>query len=53
MAAHSSILAWEIPSTGEPDGHSPQSCKEADTTEHRHIGLFHTSFFKAQRKNPQ
>ena len=33
MATHSSILAWEIPWTEEPDGYSPWSHKESDTTE--------------------
>ena len=31
MATHSSIPAWKIPWTEEPDG--PQSDKESDTTE--------------------
>ena len=33
MATHSSILAWRVARTEEPGGHSPQSCKELDTTE--------------------
>ena len=33
MAAHSSILAWRIPWTEEPDGYSPWVCKESDTAE--------------------
>ena len=33
MAAHSTILAWEIPWTEEPWGYSPWGCKELDTTE--------------------
>ena len=41
MATNSSILAWEIPWTEEPDGlqsMGPQSWthKEADTTEYTH-----------------
>ena len=28
MSTHSSILAWEIPWTEEPDGYSPWACKE-------------------------
>ena len=32
-AAHSRILAWRIPWTEEPGGHSPGSHKELDTTE--------------------
>ena len=32
MAAHSSILAWDIPQTVEP-ACSPWGCKESDTTE--------------------
>ena len=33
MATHSSILAWRIPWTEEPGGHSPRGCKELDMTE--------------------
>ena len=34
LAIHSSILAWRIPWTEEPGRlHSPQGCKESDTTE--------------------
>ena len=33
MAAHSSILAWEIPWTGNLAGYSPWSHKKSDTTE--------------------
>ena len=32
MAALSSILAWEVPWTEEPDGYSPWGHKELDTT---------------------
>ena len=32
MATHSSILAWKIPWTEEPDC-SPWGCKESDMTE--------------------
>ena len=31
MAAHSSVLAWEIPWTEEPGGLQPTGCKELDT----------------------
>ena len=35
MATHSSILAWQIPWTGEPGGlYNPRGCKELDMTEH-------------------
>ena len=35
MAAHFSILAWEIPRTEEPDGLQPMGGhKELDMTEH-------------------
>ena len=34
MATHSSILAWIIPWTEKPGGHSPWGHKESDTTEH-------------------
>ena len=34
MATLSSILAWKLPWTEEPGGHSPCGCKESDVTEH-------------------
>ena len=34
---HSYILAWRIPWTEEPGGHSPWDCKESNTTEHTHM----------------
>ena len=33
IATHSSILAWRIPCRKKPNGYSPWSCKESDTTE--------------------
>ena len=33
MATHCSILAWRIPWTEEPEGHSPWGPKESDVTE--------------------
>ena len=33
MAAHPSVLAWEIPCTEEPGSYSPWSCRELDRTE--------------------
>ena len=33
LATHSSILAWRIPWTEEPDGCSPWGRKESDTNE--------------------
>ena len=33
MAPHSSTLAWKIPWTEEPGGHSPWGRTESDTTE--------------------
>ena len=33
MATHSSVLAWRIPGTGEPDGLPSWSRTELDTTE--------------------
>ena len=33
MAIDSSILAWRIPWTEEPGGHSPQGHRESDMTE--------------------
>ena len=46
MATHSSILAWRIPWTEEPDGLQSLGLQESDTTErlnhhdqHHHQGL--------------
>ena len=36
MAAHASILAWEIPWTEEPGGLQSMELQESDTTEHTH-----------------
>ena len=33
MATHSSVLAWRIPGTGEPDGLLSVGSTESDTTE--------------------
>ena len=33
MATHSSILAWRIPWTGEPDGLQAMGSQESDTTQ--------------------
>ena len=33
MATHSSVLAWRIPGTGEPDGLQSMGRTESDTTE--------------------
>ena len=33
MATHSSVLAWRIPGTGEPDGLPSRGRTESDTTE--------------------
>ena len=33
MAVHSSVLAWRIPGTGEPDGLTSGGLTESDTTE--------------------
>ena len=32
MASHSSILAWKIPWTREPEGYSPCGCRGSDMT---------------------
>ena len=39
MAPHSSILAWIIPWTEEPEGYSPWGLKEQDMTERLHFIL--------------
>ena len=42
MATHSSILAWRIPLTEEPDGlHSPWGRKESNTNEELTLSLLH------------
>ena len=41
MATHSSILAWRIPWTEEPDSYSPWGHKELDTTERLTLCLCH------------
>ena len=33
MATHSSVLAWRIPWTEEPGGHTPWGCQELDIIE--------------------
>ena len=33
MATHSSVLAWRVPGTAEPDGLPSWGCPELDTTE--------------------
>ena len=43
MAAHSSILAWEIPWTEEAGGYSSWGHKGSDMTEHSHT---HTMKYK-------
>ena len=41
MATHSSILAWKIPWTEEPDRlYSPWDCKASDMTESTHICIY-------------
>ena len=32
MATDSSVLAWKVPRTGEPGGHSPRGRREPGTT---------------------
>ena len=41
-ASHSSILAWEIPWTEEPDGLQSLGWQESDVTEHAHTWWTHT-----------
>ena len=47
MATHSSVLAWRIPGTGEPDGLRLWGCTESDTTERLH---FHFSFHALEKE---
>ena len=42
MATHSSILAWRIPWTEEPDGLQSMGCKESGTTEVTECTCMHT-----------
>ena len=53
MATHSSILAWRISWTQEPDGYSPWGLKKSDTTEQ--LILSHTEwvFFPLPSHTPQ
>ena len=46
MATHSSILAWRIPWTEEPDSYSPWSQKESDMTERLTLFTFHKHLIK-------
>ena len=39
MATHSSILAWRIPWTEEPDGLQSMGCKQSDMTEQLTLSL--------------
>ena len=39
MATHSSILAWEIPWTEEPDGLQSMGLQKSDATNHHHHTL--------------
>ena len=39
MAIHSTILAWKIPWTEEPDGLQSRGHKESDTTERLELSL--------------
>ena len=44
MATHSSILAWRIPRTEEPDGlYNPWGRKKSDTTERLSTRTGHTT----------
>ena len=45
MATHSSILAWRIPWTEEPDGLQSMGSQELDTTEATYDTNTHVSFF--------
>ena len=39
IATHSSILAWEIPWTEEPDGPQSMGSQKSDATNHHHHTL--------------
>ena len=40
VATHSSILAWRIPWTEEPGGHSPRGRQESDTTKYAGFSIY-------------
>ena len=42
MATHSSIFAWRIPWTEEPDGLQSMGCKELYMTGQLTLSFFHT-----------
>ena len=46
MATHSSILAWKIPWTEEPDGLQSTQSKESDTTKHTHTYSLMPSLYR-------
>ena len=46
MATHSSILAWGIPWTEEPGGHSPWGQKDSDMT----MGMHTHTMYKIDKQ---
>ena len=57
MATHSSILAWRIPLTEEPDRLQSMGLQESDTTwrlnHHHHLKILQTSESFGKVKNNQ
>ena len=52
MATHSSILAWRIPWTEQPDGLQSMGCKELDTAEQLTLSLSVDPYTKATDMEP-
>ena len=49
MAAHSSMLAWEISRTEEPGRYSPWGCKSQTELSEYTTTIFHYNIFKKQK----
>ena len=45
MAAHSNVLAWEIPWTEQPGSYNPWEARESDMTEQRNNNNTGTKIF--------
>ena len=50
MATHSSILAWRIPWTEEPDGLQSMGLQESDTTGRLTLSIFSLSLNSTERE---
>jgi len=52
VATHSSILAWKIPWTEEPEGYSQWGRKESDTTERLSTAQYSTHIYQSPLGRP-